>query len=111
MIPHKIWSTHDFVRLINILESTFPRLKKDRGWPKAKTFLYKWDSADPNGEFTHFSRDTEGKSIQGKENVYVGRILENSIYCMDSLGGLLTGLYEEHNIKTEIEQEMRSNMY
>ena len=106
--PKFLWSTHDLQKLVGALEMVYTDVKTFSDWAKARQFILKLNRADPNGEFTRFSRDTAGQSIQVKDTIYVGRIVESSLNCLDSLQGFLIQLEEEQMSKQEAE---RSALY
>jgi hypothetical protein len=86
--PHEVYQSHYLQNLIKYLEVAYPDVTGP-DWDKARKFLETLGRADPNGEFPRFRSTTKGHLIEVRGNVFVGRIVKESLHCLEYLEGLL----------------------
>lgn len=96
-----IHERHELDYLTEKLKDAYPKVEEDTQWGNVQRFLQTWESADPRGEFTRYRLNTGGKTVEVDGNVYVGRIIQKSLECLDFFEGLLTEIEMEDSASHE----------
>jgi len=92
-IPKNVFKSHNLKSLVEDLEETFPDIKRDPNWTNNKNFFEKWESADPNGEFARYPRNTSGDSFKASDDkISISKIVKESKEALDTLDGVLAQL-------------------
>lgn len=89
-----VWSTHNFGELTKVLEREIAPIVPLHGepWVRTRAFLFKWERADPDGNFARYGREVGGKPVSVKGNVYIGTIWPQARHARDYLYGVTCGL-------------------
>ena len=98
-IPDKIYRTHDLKYLTDTLKKAYPNIMKDRNWSRHENFFRKWESADPDGMFGRYPRNTSGSLIKVTGNISILKIAGESLMALDTLEGLLTEIDEFKSLR------------
>jgi len=92
-IPKEVFKSHNLKSLVEKLEETFPDIKRDPNWTNNKNFFEKWESADPNGEFARYPRNTSGDSfVISDDKISISKIVKESKEALDTLDSVLAQL-------------------
>jgi len=92
-IPKNVFKSHNLESLVEDLEETFPDIKRDPNWTNNKNFFEKWESADLNGEFARYPRNTSGDSFKAcDDKISISKIVKESKGALYTLDGVLAQL-------------------